>query len=284
MRPILTLLLMVILAGVCPATVVAWDDDSSDLPYFLKDRGPGIPTSMFGTYVLPGELLVYPFYEHYRDGNAEYAPEEFGYGLDQDLRGDYEADEYLIFLSYGLTRSLAVEFEAAFISAELERSPDDPTAMPQEYTETGLGDVEGQIRWLWAQETETRPGFFSYGEVVFPLQKDRQLIGTTDWEFKLGTGLMRGFRWGTTTVRAAVEYVAEESKLEVGEMAVEYLKRVSPLLTVYTGVEGTFDEVSLIPELQLHVSNALFFKMNAGIGLTSKATDFAPEMGVVFRF
>ena len=35
------------------------------------DRGTGVPTSMFGTYVRGGEWLVYPFVEHYRDNNFE---------------------------------------------------------------------------------------------------------------------------------------------------------------------------------------------------------------------
>ena len=60
-----------------------------------RDRGTGIPTSMFGTYVQPRELLVYPFFEYYRDANAEYSPNELGYGLDQDYRGRYWANERL---------------------------------------------------------------------------------------------------------------------------------------------------------------------------------------------
>ncbi len=50
------------------------------LPVYLQDRGSGIPTSMFGTYVRPGELLVYPFIEFYMDSDAEYSPDELGYG------------------------------------------------------------------------------------------------------------------------------------------------------------------------------------------------------------
>lgn len=40
---------------------------AEDLPFYLKDRGTGIPTSMFGTYVRKEEVLVYPFYEYYYD-------------------------------------------------------------------------------------------------------------------------------------------------------------------------------------------------------------------------
>ena len=52
--------------------------DDPPLPPYLKDRGTGVPTSLFGTYVRRGELIVYPFFEHYRDGNLEYKPEEYG--------------------------------------------------------------------------------------------------------------------------------------------------------------------------------------------------------------
>jgi hypothetical protein len=50
-------------------------------------RGSGQPTSMFGTYIRKGELLIYPFFEYYRDHNFEYKPAELGYGLDRDFRG-----------------------------------------------------------------------------------------------------------------------------------------------------------------------------------------------------
>ncbi|MGE5860715.1 MAG: hypothetical protein ACM34J_09190, partial [Ignavibacteria bacterium] len=40
---------------------------AQELPEYLKDRGPGIPTSMFGTYIKKGELLLYPFFEYYYD-------------------------------------------------------------------------------------------------------------------------------------------------------------------------------------------------------------------------
>lgn len=272
------------LASLCAVPALADTFDAEELPYYLRDRGTGIPTSMFGTYVEHGELLVYPFIEHYLDHNAEYSPQELGYGLDEDYRGEYEASEYLIFLGYGLTNNISLELEAAYIYAEIETSPMDPTSSPDKFVEQGLGDVQTQLNWMWKQETASRPGFFSYGEVVFPFQKDRQLIGTSDWEFKVGTGMIRGFRWGTTTLRAAVEYNAAESILELGEIAVEYLKRVNQLVRLYGGVEGTQDEVELITEAQLHVSPRLFIKINNAFGLTSKATDYAPEFGFVLRF
>jgi hypothetical protein len=42
--------------------------------------------------------------------------------------------------------------------------------------------------------------------------------------------------------------------------------------------------VELIPEVQWHVSDSIFIKFNSAVGLTSKATDWAPEVGVVFSF
>ena len=258
----------------------------SDLPSYLRDRGSGMSTSQFGTYVRKGELIVYPFFEYYRDANAEYKPSEFGFGLDQDFRGEYRASEGLLFLGYGLTDWLAIELEAAVIDATLETSPDDPTGIPARIHESGLGDVEGQVRARWARETERRPEVFSYFEAVAPFQKDKLLIGTPEWEMKLGAGLVKGFSWGTVTVRAAAEYARDEGerKLEFGEYAVEYLKRLSPRWRVYLGVEGEQDEVSLIPEAQWHVTDSIFIRFNSAFGVSSKATDWAPEIGVVFAF
>lgn len=254
------------------------------LPAYLQDRGTGIPTSMFGTYVEQGELLIYPFFEFYRDKDAEYSPQEFGFDNPNDFRGRYRASEGLIFLGYGLTENVALESEAAVIDATQDKSPDDPSAMPAGFSESGLGDVQTQVDFRWLKETPGRPEAFSYVEVVYPLNKDKLLIGTGDWEFKAGTGLIKGFGWGTLTARAAFEYSRAEEKTELGEMAIEYLKRLSPAWRAYLGVEGTQDEVELITEAQWHLSQRMFVKLNSAFGLTSKATDWAPEIGIMFRF
>jgi hypothetical protein len=237
---------------------------------------------MFGTYVHPGELLVYPFFEYYLDDNTEYKPAELGFALEQDFRGRYRASEGLIFLGYGLTDRLAFELEAAVIKASLEKSSSDPSAMPSNLRESGLGDMQTQLDWRWLKETETHPEVFSYAEVVYPHNKDKVLIGTSDWEIKVGTGVIHGFSWGTLTARAALEYTEADKTTELGEIAVEYLKRVSRSLRVYIGVEGAQDELELIAEAQWHLSPSMFIKFNNAVGLTSKAADWAPEVGVMF--
>ena len=254
-------------------------------PRYLRDRGTGIPTSMFGTYVRKGELLFYPFAEWYADRDLEYKPSELGYGVAEDFRGRYSASEALLFLGYGLTENIALELEGAVISAELEKSANDPSAMPSEVEEHGLGDVEAQIRWRFRRETEARPELFTYFETVFPFQKHRKLIGTSAWEYKLGFGMTRGYRWGTMTVRVAGEYSGEESKLEAGEYAIEYLRRLSPRWRIASLIEGNqLDEVALITEVQWHLLPRAFIKLNNGWGITRNATDFAPEVGVMLSF
>ncbi len=250
----------------------------------LRDRGEGVSLSMFGTYICKGEVIVYPFFEYYLDDNAEYSPQELGFGLDRDFRGRYRASEGLIFLGYGVTENVALEMEAAIITAELETAPDDPTGTPERIKESGLGDVEGQVRWRWLRESRKRPEIFSYFETVFPLQKDKVLIGTSDWEFKLGTGFIRGYSFGTITLRAAVEYDRSEDLFELGEVALEYIRRPSPRWLLYLGIEGTQDEIELIPEVQIGIGRGAFLVLNSGIGLSSKATDWAPETGLMLRF
>ncbi len=280
-RVVHTLTLAIALAPVTfPERLVA-----QQLPQHLRDRGTGVATLMFGTYVRKGELLFYPFAEWYADKDLEYKPSELGYGIAEDFRGRYSASEALLFLGYGLTEDVALELEGAVISAELEKSPNDPSAMPSEIEEHGLGDVEAQIRWRFRRETETRPELFTYFETVFPLQKHRKLIGTSAWEYKLGFGMTRGYRWGTMTLRAAGEYSGEERKLEAGEYAIEYLRRLSPKWRVASVIEGNqLDEVALITEVQWHLLPRAFIKLNNGWGITRNATDFAPEVGVMFAF
>ena len=256
--------------------------DTEDLPSYLRDRGEGIPLSSFGTYVQKGQLIVYPFFEYYRNNDAEYQPDELGFTQDTELRGKYTATEELLFIAYGVSDRLAFELEAAIIQAKIEKSPNDPTNPPSTFEEDGLGDVEGQLRWRWARESATRPEFFSYFETVAPTPGDNVFIGTSDWEFKLGSGLIRGFSWGTVTARGAVEYGLSEDKFELGELSLEYLRRLSNKVRIFTGFEGTQDEIELLTELQLHPARNVIVKLNNGFGLTSKATDWAPEVGVMF--
>jgi hypothetical protein len=257
----------------------------SELPFYLQDRGTGIPTSMFGTYIQKKEIIAYPFYEYTNDNNFEYKPSELGYSSEQDYRGHFRSHEGLLFLGYGISDRVSIEMEGAlYSSATLYKSIDDNSNMPRKLEETGLGDVEGQLRWRWTSETIHRPEIFSYFETVFPFQKDRKIIGTQAWEFALGTGLIKGFRWGTITLRGAISYTDEDKKLSLGEYAAEYLKFVSNWFRIGIIVEGEQDEVALIADLQFHISKHAFIRVNNGFGVTSKAPDYAPEVGVVFHF
>jgi hypothetical protein len=257
-------------------------DFFQELPTYLGDRGAGIPTSQFGTYIRKGEWLIYPFYEYYHDKNFEYEPADFGIPSKQEFRGRYEAHEGLIFIGYGISDRLAIEFEASAISAKFNKSGQDMSAVPPEINESGIGDVEGQIRWRWNHESAKTPEFFNYFEYVFPTGEKNSLIGTSDWEFKLGLGLIKGYRWGTMTLRVTADYVGDENTVEPGEYALEYLKRLSNRFRFFLMVEGAQDETALTPEIQWHISRHVFLKANAGVGITSKATDVAPEIGMMF--
>ncbi len=273
------------LIALMPAAVPAAAQTAAAEPEYLKDRGPGVATSMFGTYVRKGELLFYPFFEWYADRNFEYTPGELGYRADGEYRGRYRGSEGLLFLGYGLTNNLALEFEAAVISAALTKSPLDSSIVPPRVKESGLGDVEMQVRWRVAEERATRPEVFTYFETVFPFQRDRRLIGTPDWEHKIGVGFTRGLSWGTMTFRAAADYTRAERKWDAGEYAIEYLKRLSPKWRVVAGLEGNqLDEVALITEAQWHFHRRAFLKLNNGLGLTTNATDVAPEIGLMIAF
>ena len=115
----------------------------------LRDRGEGQPADMFGTYIRRGELLVYPFYEYYATRTTRYKPEELGYVGATDFRGRYRAHEGLIYLGYGLSDRVALELEIAAISATLWKSPEDPSGVPAQLTESGLGDTSAKVRWRW---------------------------------------------------------------------------------------------------------------------------------------
>lgn len=250
------------------------------LPIYLGDRGTGIATSLFGTYVEKGELLVYPFYEYETNDAEEYHPSELGFAGGQDFLGSLKTHEMDLFLGYGLNRRIAFELEAQlYTRANFHKAPEDPSGVPPQITESGLGEVESQLRYRWAFESERRPELFSFLQVSYPFQRHKVLIGASDWAGELGFGAIKGFRWGTISGRYAVAY--EEDGLQGGEFALEYLKRLSPRWRVLLAFEGEGEDLSLITEAQLFLSPRVFLKLNSGFGLSSKVPDFAPEVGLM---
>ncbi|TMQ59374.1 MAG: hypothetical protein E6K76_04715 [Candidatus Eisenbacteria bacterium] len=266
--------------------------DEGQLPRFLWDREGGVPSSMSGTYIRPRQLLVFPFYEHVSDHNQEYNPAKFGFGRNEDFRGRYGSSSAQMFIAYGVTERLAVELEISYTRATLEKSSSDTTPMPSKIEESGLGDVEGQIRLRLAQESGRRPEVFGFLEITAPSQKNKLLIGNSDWDFRPGVGVVRGFSWGTMTVRTTLEYSKEQSalneprQLDIGETSVEYLKRLSHAWRLNLGFEGgeggAPDEWELRSGLQWRMTRVLLLKLDNSVGLSSKAPDWTPQIGLMF--
>jgi hypothetical protein len=267
------------------ALVVSSPAFAQELQPFLRDRGTGVSTSMFGTYVDRGQLLLYPFFE-YTAQNLEYKPSEMGYGVADDFRGKYREREYQLFVGYGVTERLALELEASLYTVgSLRKSSKDPSALPPNIRESGLGDVQAELRWRWRTETASRPEWFSYWETDFPFQRNRKiLIGTQSWDHVLGVGATKGYRIGTFTVRTSLEYDGQDHNVSFSEYALEYLKRLSPTWRVYAGIEGEQDEVAFVTEAQIHLGSHAYLKLNNAVGLTSMAPSWAPEVGIMLVF
>jgi hypothetical protein len=256
------------------------------LPAYLSDRGDGIPTSLLGTYIREKEFLFYPFFEYTRIKHFEYEPRDFGFTGEQRFFGKLSEREALVFLAYAVNDSLAIEFESAlYSSAEFTKASNDTTSVPSSIRETGLGDTEINIRWRYLKETVSRPEATFFFKTVFPLQKNKMLIGTQDWEFEPGVVLAKGFPFGTLALRLSVAYDTGERDLAFSEWALDYVKRLAPNWRVALSLEGAqTDEVSIIGEVQYTLSQNAMLKINSGFGLVKKAPDFAPEIGVMFRF
>jgi len=248
-----------------------------------RDRGTGIPTSMFGTYVEHGQLLLFPFFAYSRDHDREYNPSKLGFGLAEDFRGRFRSTEGLFFAAYGVTDWLALEFEASRIRATFDKSPSDTSAMPARIVESGLTDFEGHLRLRVLRETEGRPEVFGFVEVTAPSQRHTVLIGDKQWDVRPGLGVVRGFSWGTMTFRTNLEYNRDDRHFDLGESSIEYLRRLSPSwrlnLAIEGGETGAPDEWELITGVQWRLSEVLLVKADNGVGLFSKATDWSPQIG-----
>lgn len=271
--------------GFLLALALTVEAQDAGVPRYLNDRGTGIPTSRFGTYIRRGELLVNSFFAYSRDHDREYQPIQLGFGSTQDYRARYHDTQGQLFIGYGVTDWLAIEFETASIRATFEKSPSDTTATPGRIRESGVGDIEGQLRFRLAAEREGRPELFGYLEVTAPSHRRRVLIGDRQWEFRPGLGLIRGFSWGTMTIRVNGEYNREAAHWDLGEFSIEYLKRLSPAwrlnLAFEGGETGSFDEWDLVSGLRWRIGESVFLKLDNAIGLSPKATDWAPEIGIV---
>lgn len=146
-----------------------------------------------------------------------------------------------------------------------------------------MTSLETQLRWRWSQETARRPELWSYLDVVYPINQRKLIIGSSGWDVELGVGVTRGFRWGTLTARVAGIYEsASTTHFDMGEYAIEYVKRLSPAWRVFGAVGGSGDAVSLITEAQWHIAPSVFIRFNQEIGLTPRATDWEPQLGILF--
>jgi hypothetical protein len=264
-----------------PAVALA----QSNAPDRSRDRGSGIPSSMFGTYIERGQLLLFPFFAYSRDHDREYNPARLGFGLDQDFRGHFKSTEVLLFAAYGVNDWLALELEASQIRATFDKSPADPSIMPSRIVESGVADFEGQLRFRVARETGGRPEIFGFVEITAPSHKRDVLIGDKDWDIRPGLGVVRGFSWGTMTFRTDVEYNRDDRHVDLGETSLEYLRRLSPSwrlnLAIEGGETGAPDEWELVTGVRWRLSDVLLVKADNVVGLFSKATDWSPQVGVM---
>ncbi len=260
--------------------------DSDNLPLYLKDRGTGILTSMFGTYINRGQLLVFPFFEYSLDNNREYQPAKLGFGLNEDFQGKYRDTREQFFMAYGLTDRIALELEGALVRASLEKSPTDTSATPAKIEENGEADLEGQVRFRLMTEGNRKPEIFGFVEITAPLQKKKVLIGEKEWDFRPGIGIIKGFSGGTLIFRTDVEYNREAKGLDLGETSLEYLRRLSLSWKVYLAIEGgetgAPDEWGFNSGVSWRINDLVLLKFDNALGISAKATDWEPRLGVVF--
>ena len=99
-----------------------------------------------------------------------------------------------------------------------------------------------------------------------------------------GLGHIKSFGQGLLLYRFSIGYEFEESELELAEYAVEYYRDISSYRRYVLAIEGEDDEIGLIGELQWLVGGNAMIKINTGVGLTKKAPDFAPEIGMMWHY
>ena len=250
------------------------------------DSGRGLRTSMQETYVAKHELLVFPFGALSRDHNFEYQPSNFGVGSDQDYRGHFRTNEAQLFLAYGITDWLAVEVQTSDIHARFQRAPDDTTGTPAAISQAGVSDLEGQIRMRLGRERGRRPEFFAGIEILPPIHPHQSLIGDGQWDVKGEIGATRTYGWGALTLRTTIEYNRGDTHWDLGESSLEFLRPVSRTWRLFAAVEGgeggAPDDWTLVTAASWRIGNGVFLKFGNSVGIFSKATDWEPQVGVLW--
>jgi hypothetical protein len=257
-----------------------------DVPH-LRDRGPGVRTSEFQTYVGRHQLLLLTSAAYIKDHNREYNPLDWGYGTQTDLRGTLRSSSAQLFVAYGVTDWLAVELEGSSLSARFDKSSRDTSATPARIRESAIGDFAGQVRVRFAQERGRRPEIWGSVEVIPANLKRKVLIGDKVTDVKSEIGLTRGFHFGTMTLRTTVEYNHGDHHWDLGETSLEYLRRLSPdwriLLAIEGGETGAMDEWVFVTAGQWRIANGFYVKLANGFGLMSKSTDWEPQVGMLWE-
>ena len=266
-------------------TTVAQQQDS--VPPHLRDRGRGVRSSEFQTFIQRHQLLLLPSSAHIRDHNLEYNPLDWGYGNQTDLRGKFRSSSAQLLIAYGVTDWLAFELEGSYVSARFERSPRDTTATPALIRESGVGDFAGHARLRFAQERGRRPEVWGSLEVIPANQKRKVLIGDKFRDLKGEIGLTRGFHFGTMTLRTTIERNHGDHHWDLGETSLEYLRRLSPawriLLAIEGGESGALDEWVFVTAGQWRIANGCYLKLANAVGLAWKATDWEPQVGILWE-
>jgi len=275
-------------ALICAVIATAAPAQETQLPPHLRDRGRGVRTSVFGTYVEPRQWLVLPAVGFARDHNFEYNPMEWGYGTQVDLRGKLRSSEGQMFLAYGVNDWLAFELEGSYVSARFDKSPSDTSGTPAQIKQSGITDFAGQARLRLVQERGRRPEIFASLEFIPSTQKQKFLIGDKRSDLKGEIGLVRGYHFGTMTLRTTIEWNREDKKWDFGETSLEYLRQLSPAWRLFLAIEGgeggAPDEFVLVTAAQWRISNRAFLKLSNGLGLMSKSTDWEPQVGIMLAF
>jgi len=258
------------------------------LPDFLKDRGTGVTTSMFGHFIQKGELVVYPFIEYFYDSNYEYQPLDFGYDVEEDYLAKYSGSSEQLFLGYGFHRNIALELGISYQKISFEKPADDNSDLPAKIEEKGFGDIESQLRFRLLEETKRSPEVFSFLNLTVPTQKDKILLHDKHWDIKLGLGFMKGFPIGTFSLHTDLEYNHVDSHFDVGETSLRYLRRLADKWRMMLGIEGgetgAIDEWELISTIHYQLSELITIKADNSYGISPKAIDFTTAFGIMCTF
>jgi hypothetical protein len=237
-----------------------------------------------------GQLTAYPSFRRFENRGFDYSPDEFGFPLEEDFKGDYRASQGALFISYGLSADLSVGVRATVANARFRKASSDHSGLAGETTESGLEELSAEVAWRFSGNDGGPTELFLLTQILAPHDGDKLFLGQDGVMILPRLALIRTLSWGLLDGRLGLEYDSgSETPFDVGRWSLHALGGLTGSLDLGGGFEGqigganNFDEVWLTTYLQWSARPNLMLRVSSDFGVTALTRGWSPQIAAGVR-